>query len=90
MRPAGLAIFGDPGSSRIVECDTLQCCHCGKHWIIKPGSGNRRGFCLRCNRPTCGDHRCDKCVPVEQQLTNMENGLPTTHRPIVVPSGFVF
>ena len=31
------------------EGETHQCCHCGKHWQIKPGSGITRGFCIKCN-----------------------------------------
>jgi len=41
------------------EGDTIQCCHCGMHWIFKPGSGRVRGYCLLCNAITCGHPRCD-------------------------------
>lgn len=48
--------------------ETLQCCHCGKHWLVVRGSGKRRGFCLKCCGPTCGKPGCDRCVPLESRL----------------------
>jgi len=80
MRPAGHIVIGDPGSDRVIERDTLQCVHCGAHFVIQPGSGNRRGFCLCCNGPTCGRPECDVCVPTEQKLENIEAGRPIDHR----------
>lgn len=52
---------------------TIQCCHCGNHYIPKPGSGIRRGFCTKCMRPTCGSAKCHICMPFEKQLDLMEN-----------------
>ncbi len=76
-RAAGLVITGDPGSDRIQEADTLQCGHCGAHWTIMPGSGNKRGFCMNCGKPVCGKKACMAgCVPYERQIENMEAGLP--------------
>jgi len=44
--------------------DTMQCKHCMKHWIVVPGSGRQRGWCLKCNGPLCGAEKCMKeCVP---------------------------
>jgi len=52
----------DGGPSRVA--DTLQCQHCMKHWVVVPGSGRRRGWCLRCNGPLCGKPECmQNCVP---------------------------
>lgn len=48
--------------------DTIQCVHCGKHWIPKPGSGKVRGWCVSCNGASCGDTRCMDCVPFEAKL----------------------
>lgn len=61
-KPAGHIIIVEPGVPTI-ERDTLQCVHCGMHWIVKPGSGRRRGWCLRCNGPHCGGEKCWECVP---------------------------
>lgn len=40
---------------------TLQCCHCGAHWIPRKGSGIRRGFCMKHMQVTCGDPQCVEC-----------------------------
>lgn len=46
--------------------ETMQCAHCGKHWVLKPGSGRKRGFCMLCNQVTCGQEQCEiRCVPQE-------------------------
>lgn len=55
-----------------IEADTLMCVHCNKHWAIKPGSGNTRGFCTLCNGPHCGSARCWQCIPLERKV---EEGL---------------
>jgi len=71
-RPAGHVIMVDPGGVELMA-DTLQCVHCGAHWIVKPGSGRKRGFCLKCMGPTCGSPRCEhSCNPVEAQIEAME------------------
>jgi hypothetical protein len=51
---------------------TLQCCHCGRHFVSIKGSGKKRGFCLHCNKVTCGNSKCDICIPFEKQLEMME------------------
>ena len=40
---------------------TLQCPHCGSHFVSRRGSGARRTFCLRCRAVTCGNPACDPC-----------------------------
>ena len=47
---------------------TLQCPHCGSHFVSRKGSGKRRTWCLRCNAVTCGQHTCDPCIPFEKRL----------------------
>jgi hypothetical protein len=73
--------FGGDEAEKVV--DTVQCVHCGRHWLWEPGSGKQRGFCLGCNGITCGSKKCDVCVPMEQQLENMEAGHDLTFRPIM-------
>ena len=69
----GQMTFSDPGSDKpIAEHDTLQCCHCGGHFQVEPGSGNRRTFCTRCNGITCGQSACDPCKPFEKWLDEVE------------------
>jgi hypothetical protein len=54
--------------------DTLQCCHCGAHFVSVHGSGTQRGFCLRCTQVTCGGKACDPCVPFEKKVDEYERG----------------
>lgn len=65
-RPAGyIRIDGD---GPVVEHDTMQCVHCGAHWIVVPGSGRTRGWCMRCNGPHCGGQACWECIPEEVKI----------------------
>ena len=55
-----------------VIAETLQCCHCGMHWVIQRGSGIERGFCLKCMGVSCGGAPCWECHPYERQIEDME------------------
>lgn len=88
LRPSGVLITTFDDSDKVVMQDTVQCCHCGGHFVVRPGSGRRRGFCCRCGHATCGSERCDVCVPHEAWLENQEQGKPDDHRRIIVPGGF--
>ncbi len=57
----------------VAHADTRQCCHCGRHFVYRKGSGKIRGWCGTCNDVFCGP-QCEKCVPMEQQLDNMSAG----------------
>ena len=48
--------------------NTIQCVHCGGHFISIKGSGERRAWCTRCNGMTCGNPSCDACIPFEKRL----------------------
>lgn len=67
-----------PGGAIIIDgmhvADTLRCCHCGKIWIPIVGSGKKRGFCLKCNKVTCGAESCNTCYPFEKKLDDYEKG----------------
>ena len=65
-KPAG-AILVDG----VQVADTLQCVHCGRHWIPQKGSGRVRGYCLHCQGPVCGPG-CVTCVPLEQRFEQAE------------------
>lgn len=82
LHPHGLIETYD-SSDRPVAMDTLQCVHCGGHWVVKPGSGNVRGFCGRCNGFICGPG-CERCVPTELLLENIEQGRPLDFVPTTV------
>ena len=67
----GSVLITDP--SGVFEADTLQCAHCQKHWIVRPGSGIERGWCFRCSGPTCGKKGCEtECSPWEKQIEAIE------------------
>ena len=55
-----------------VVAQTLQCCHCQKHWVVRPNSGTIRGFCRMCMQVTCGKVECDPCIPFEKKLDMIE------------------
>ena len=55
--------------------ETVQCVHCGGHFLCSPGSGKIRGWCPRCNGYVCGP-QCEECVPQELRLERMDAGIP--------------
>lgn len=87
MKEAGYVQITDVDSGT-TNTPTLQCVHCGKHWICEPGSGKTRGWCMMCNGPVCGK-KCEKCVPTEQLLENIEQGRQLDFRPVkvAIPKG---
>lgn len=70
-KESGYVQITDPITGNI-ERETKMCCHCGMHWIMQPGSGRTRGWCMKCNGVTCGKKKCDSCYPYEEQLQDME------------------
>lgn len=66
-RPAGYVRVDNPDGSK-VEFDTLQCVHCEKHWTVIPGSGRKRGWCLKCGGPHCGAMACWTCRPADKLI----------------------
>ena len=70
VSPGYAIITGDWGE--VKEYDTLTCPHCNGVSIIRPGSGTKRGFCFRCDKPTCGKEPCLNCIPFERKLEEME------------------
>lgn len=87
VRPSGHIITTHPDTDRSEQLDTVQCKHCGRHWIWKKGSGNVRGWCFQCNGFFCGPS-CEVCVPQEVLLDNIEQGRDLKYRPITVSSGW--
>lgn len=76
-RPGGVIILTDAGGN-VVEHDTVQCCHCGNHWVVKPGSGAVRGWCVKCQARHCGSQGCMECLTFEKRLDLFEKGLVTS------------
>jgi hypothetical protein len=87
-KPAGYTKTTGP-HGEIIDCDTLQCCHCGGHWEVIVGSGRLRGFCTKHLDYTCGRPECMVCLDKEQRLENLEAGRPElwvpTAESIIVP-----
>ena len=71
LRPHGFFEVSTP-EGKTLRGETLQCVHCGNHWQMVKGSGKVRGFCMRCNGPTCGPQCSAECVPQEKMLEIME------------------
>lgn len=90
---SGILVSTPQDSDRVVTADTVACIHCGYNWVWQPGSGKRRGFCMKCNGLVCGRPACVQlgCVHREQLLDNIEAGKPLNHTPISVsvPGGII-
>jgi hypothetical protein len=70
---AGEVILTDIETGKETHFATAQCVHCQVHWVVQPGSGKRRGYCLYCKGMLCGADECIKsCVPFEAQLEYTE------------------
>ncbi len=67
----GVGIITDPDLAREIHMDTIMCVHCGMHWIPVKGSGKVRGYCCKCNGPTCGP-QCHECIPNEKFVDLLE------------------
>lgn len=48
--------------------DTIQCVHCGMHWIPVKGSKKVRGYCSKCKGSHCGGIKCWECNPFKERL----------------------
>ena len=66
-RAAGHIIIVSPDRP-IEEHDTLQCVHCDGHWVVDPGSGRQRGWCMNCGGPHCGAKGCWECIPFTRKI----------------------
>ncbi len=84
MKADGESRETDLETGKVVTTATCQCCHCGRHWEYKPGSGRKRGWCRNCHAITCGNTECDPCVHFLQKLENQVKGLPVEHKPVIV------
>lgn len=54
---------------------TLQCPHCGGHFVSRKGSGIRRAWCPCCHAVTCGALACDPCRPFAAETGFSQNGV---------------
>jgi hypothetical protein len=71
-RPHGV-LLATHFDGTLEERDILVCCHCQYTWAVMPGSGRRRGWCIRCDALVCGKQRCmAECAPFERWLEAVE------------------
>lgn len=72
-QPNGEIIYTDRTTGREAKFYTAQCIHCGLMWIVQPGSGRKRGYCMNCRGMLCGDQVCmTHCRHVEGMLEDSE------------------
>lgn len=54
---------------KVDEWDCVQCVHCTGAIKIEAGSGKKRGFCMKCMGPTCGQPDCESgCRPAKKLI----------------------
>lgn len=57
---------------RLVEHDTVLCCHCQA--VLKLNTpGNAYGFCTRCSRYHCPTEACEVCTPFMRAIDRAED-----------------
>ena len=62
-KPAGHIVTYDAAGKKI-ERELRQCSHCQFTWVYTPGSGAKRGFCMKCMGLLCGRAECfGGCAP---------------------------
>lgn len=87
-RPAGYVEVTSPDFPTPQGGETLMCVHCQMHWVVEPGSGRRRGWCWKCNGPTCGKYNCEMgCMPFEKAL-EMSEARDRLRRKVAISSEF--
>lgn len=91
----------DGYSKRSGEC--RMCAHCNFNWEYQPGSGIKRGFCVKCDGWLCGRPECDLlqkallqqfnleygCIPYSDVNHRLREGYAKDPRFEVLPSGIV-
>ena len=76
MKQSGYGFITSPEHDRVEEVPTLQCVHCGCHWVPRPGSGKVRGYCgmSGCMGPICGPKCEGRCLGQERYVELIEKG----------------
>lgn len=75
-KPGGVIVISEPGK-KLVEIDTITCCHCQRVVPLNKPDGTKLpppSFCLQCMRPTCPACGADgRCRPFEKAVQEAEN-----------------
>lgn len=76
-RPTAPQAVRRPSGAILVDgahvADTVQCVHCGGHFVMQKGSGVIRGWCHACGGIFCGPG-CVPCLPRERALDLRDGG----------------
>ena len=79
--PHGIVIAADFDGVE-THRDTLQCVHCGGHWMVVVGSRRPHVWCRRCGGWTCSQPRCiTHCYPIAKREDDYEK-----HGRLIPPS----
>jgi hypothetical protein len=69
---------GKPAGTIIIDghetAETMQCVHCGRHWIRRRNSGKMMGYCMNCGGVFCPDSKCRECLHFKKKLELYEQG----------------
>ena len=102
-KPSGYFVTTDGNGVRI-EGETRQCGHCQFTWEYVPGSGNQRGWCMKCNSIVCARPECEaeqkrlmamfpdktfSCMPFAEWNERVRDKYDKDPRYKVLPSGIV-
>jgi hypothetical protein len=67
---------------KTIEHDTVQCCHCGGHFLVMTDDDPQGQSlldvhrCFKCDAETCGQPACvANCTPTEKALEQMEKNI---------------
>lgn len=78
-RPYADAKFmGKPSGIILVNeyevASTVQCKHCGGHFVHRRNTGIQRGWCFNCAGSTCGQGKCRECMHFKKKIGLYEKG----------------
>jgi hypothetical protein len=68
----GVIIITDAEGTKTFQ--TLNCPHCGSPFIVIPGSGRLRHYCMECGAPTCDKAKCFEHSPFMRRVELIEAG----------------
>ena len=102
-KPSGYFSTAD-GDGRRLEGETRQCIHCQFTWKYSPGSGDRRGYCVKCGGFVCARAQCiaeqlrltgnaADCIPFDdwnrRMIDKVAKFLPLDPALTVTPAGII-
>jgi hypothetical protein len=79
--PSGYFVTADADGTPITG-ETRQCVHCGFTWEYHPGSGDARGWCVKCNGFVCARPECLKEQFMVTALYQQQTGKRTSCIPL--------